>query len=344
MFYIFYGDDKVARDEALQNLLSRVKDTGMGDLNTTKLDGGSITFNDLRNTCDALPFMGERRIVIVKGLLERFKKGNKDFYDKLVAYLPDIPDTTRLFFIEADVDKRLRIWKLAQELAEKDPPEAYVREFATPKQQQLPTWIRRRVHKKGGRIEGRAASMLAEVIGEDVRLLDSELEKLVNYAGDDVIDTQTVELLVPYTQQANIFDMVDAIGQRNAALALRRLQHLLNEDAAPTYLLHMIVRQIRLLLQFRELSDLGMTQKEIRAKTGQHPFVVQKGIRQAQNFTLEQLEAAFDTLLQTDLEIKTGQTEPALALELLVTELARRSSSGSATGKGRAAGRRHPAR
>lgn len=327
MFYIFFGDDKVARDEALQNLLSRVSDPGMGDLNTTKLDGGDIAFNDVRNACDALPFLGERRIVIIKGLLQRFKQGNKDFYEKLVEYLPAMPDTTRLFFIEDDIDKRLKIWKLAQELAEKDPPEAYVREFATPKQQQLPAWIRRRVHKKGGKIDGRAASMLAEVIGEDVRLLDSELEKLVNYAGGEVIDTHMVELLVPYTQQANIFDMVDAIGQRKAALALRRLQQLLNENAAPTYLLHMIVRQIRLLLQFRELTDLGMTQKEVREKTGQHPFVVQKGIQQAKNFSIEQLEAAFDQLLQTDLEIKTGQTEPALALELLVTDLARRSAS-----------------
>lgn len=325
MFYIFYGDDNVARDEALQNLLNRVKNPGMGDLNTTKLDGGDITFNDLRNACDAMPFLGERRIVIVNDLLKRFKQGNKDFYDKLVDYLPTMPDTTRLFFIEEGIDKRLKVWKLAQELAQKDPPEAYVREFATPAQQQLPTWIRRRVHKKGGKIDGQAANMLAEVIGDDVRLLDAELEKLVNYAGGDVIDAHMVELLVPYTQQANIFDMVDAIGQRNAALALRRLQHLLNENAAPTYLLHMIVRQIRLLLQFRELSDLGLTQKEIRNKTGQHPFVVQKGIQQANNFSLDQLEAAFDRLLQTDLEIKTGQTEPALALELLVTDLARQT-------------------
>lgn len=324
MFYIFFGKDELSRDEAIAQLLARVEDPATGDLNISRLDGRTLTFDQLRQACDAMPFLSDRRIVIVRDLLARFKQGNKEFHDQLVAYLPTMPPTTRLIFIETDVDKRLRLWKLAQDLSKENPPRAFVKEFALPSAKALPRWIAQRVQKKGGRIEPRAAHLLAEVIGEDTRLLDQELEKLTLYANGDPITVEMVRRMVPYTHAANIFALVDAIGRRQPRHALQALHHLFQENAAPTYLHYMMTRQIRLILQVKDLHAQGMDENAIRERLRQHPFVIKKLLAQSQNFTFEELETAFERLLECDIDIKTGQTDPLMAIELLVTRLAAR--------------------
>lgn len=326
MFYIFYGSDDLARDEALSAILARVPDPAMAELNTTRLDGRKLTFSELRYACDTVPFLTERRIVIVDGLLERLKNGPKEFADQLAAYLGELPAHARLFLIEGDkIDKRMGLWKRAVQLEEAK--KGVIREFEKPKREQLPRWIQHRTRQKGGQIDHRAAEELATFVGDDLRLLDSEIDKLVTYADGDLITQETVRTLVPYTAEANIFGLMDAIGQRDLRRAMSSLQQLLNQNAAPPYLHFMLTRQIRILLQVKELSELGSTQAEIRQKLGLHPFVVEKTLKQVGRFTLESLEAAFERLLDADYAMKTGQVEPELALQLLVADLASGTST-----------------
>ncbi|HYN89176.1 MAG TPA: DNA polymerase III subunit delta [Ardenticatenaceae bacterium] len=321
MFYIFYGADDLARDEALNAILARVPDPTMAELNTTRLDGRRVSFAELRHSCDSIPFLAERRIVIVEGLLERLKNGPKELADQVRDYLGALPEHARLFLIEGDkIDKRLAVWKRAEQLAEAK--QGVIREFEKPRREQLPRWIQARTRQKGGRIEPRAADELATLVGDDLRLLDSEIDKLVTYAADETIEVRTVRLMVPYAAEANIFELMDALSQRDTRRALGSLEQLLDGQAAPTYLHFMLTRQIRILLQVKELSELGSTIAEIRQKLGLHPFVVDKALKQVKKFTLEDLEAAFERLLESDIAMKTGRTEPELALQLLVADLA----------------------
>lgn len=321
MFYIFYGADDLGRDEALSAILSRVPDAAMAELNTTRLDGRPLTFAQLRHACDTVPFLAERRIVIVEGLLERLKSGPKDFADQLTNYLGALPAHARLFLIEGEkIDKRTAVWKSAVQLAEAK--KGVIREFEKPRREALPRWVHARTRQKGGQIDARAAEELATFVGDDLRLLDSEIEKLVTYAAGETITSQVVRLLVPYTAEANIFALMDAISQRDTRRALTNLQQLLAEGAAPPYLHFMLTRQIRILLQVKELSEFGSTSTEIRQKLGLHPFVVEKTLKHVGRFSLEQLEAAFERLLEADQAMKTGRTEPELALQLLVADLA----------------------
>ncbi|HBY92536.1 MAG: DNA polymerase III subunit delta [Ardenticatenaceae bacterium] len=321
MFYIFYGADDLARDEALNAILSRVPDPAMAELNTTRLDGRRTTFPELRHSCDTIPFLAERRIVIVEGLLERLKGGPKEFADQLSDYLGTLPAHARLFLIEGEkIDKRTALWKRAVKFAEAK--KGVIREFEKPKREALPRWIQARTRQKSGQIDARAAAELATFVGDDLRLLDSEIDKLVTYAGGETITSETVQLLVPYTAEANIFGLMDAISQRDPRRALTSLQQLLAEGAAPPYLHFMLTRQIRILLQVRELSEFGSTSTEIRQKLALHPFIVEKTLKQVGKFSLESLEAAFERLLEADQAMKTGQTEPELGLQLLVADLA----------------------
>ncbi|MFQ5486761.1 MAG: hypothetical protein ACE5DO_15715, partial [Desulfobacterales bacterium] len=102
MFYIFHGDDTHSQKEQLAKLQAKMGDPGMLDLNTTRFDR-PMTMSELHNACDVMPFLAKVRLVIVEDLFS----GNpgKEFVKDVVIYLSNLPETTRLFFLES---KQLR--------------------------------------------------------------------------------------------------------------------------------------------------------------------------------------------------------------------------------------------
>jgi len=186
----------------------------------------------------------------------------------------------------------------------------------------LVDWIETRARARGGQITRDGTYELINTVGDNLRLLDQELQKLVTYtAGERAISREDVRLLVPEAAEADIFQMVDALGQGNGRRAIALLHHLLDDGAAPLYLLAMIVRQYRLLLQVKELIGQGLRLPAIASELKQRDFVVEKMTGQARRYSLPQLEAIYERLLETDLAIKTGQMEPVMALDVLVAEL-----------------------
>ena len=271
--------------------------------------------------------MAERRLVIVEGLLthlaSRGKKRalsawQKEYLEKLTQYLKHLPETTRLVFVENKcINKNTPVHRLA--LAEEH---GHVKEFKPPQRRELNRWIKERAKKKGGQISPAAVETLAAFVGNDLRLLDQEIEKLVVYVdGARPISEDDVRLLVSYVQEANIFAMVDALGQRNGQRAARLLHQLLDAGEHPLALLGMIVRQFRIMIQVKELSGQGLSQQDMATRLKLHPFVVKKTTRQAMNFSMEQLETVYRRLLEIDVAIKTGEMNDVLALDMLVVGL-----------------------
>jgi DNA polymerase-3 subunit delta len=330
MFYLLHGEDEFAHSETLNDFKTRMGDPQFVALNTTVLDGRKVTLDELKHTCDSVPFMSDRRLVIVEGLLTRLtSKGKqrpatwqKEYLEKLTQYLRHLPETTRLVFVENEpIDKRNPVHRLAAR--EKH---GHIQRSDPPKRQALTDWIKKRAGMKGGEISSAAADTLAAFVGSDLRLLDQEIEKLVVYAnGARAITEDDVRSLVSYVREASIFDMVDALGRRDGQRASRLLHQLLDEREHPLALLGMIVRQFRIMIQLKELSERGLTQKEMAARLKLHPFVVKKTTGQAMNFSMEQLETIYQKLLETDVSIKTGRVDDVLALDMLVVGLSRKT-------------------
>jgi DNA polymerase-3 subunit delta len=161
-------------------------------------------------------------------------------------------------------------------------------------------------------------------VGGDLRLLDQEIEKLLTYVGPErPVNVEDVELLVSYVQEANIFHMVDALGRRDTKRAMELLERLLEGGHHPLYVLHMIIRQFRILLQIKELRAVGTLPADIAALLHLPPFVIDKSTQQAGNFSFEQLEDIYRSLLEVDAAVKSGEMEDHLALNLFVTGLRR---------------------
>jgi DNA polymerase-3 subunit delta len=340
VFYILHGEDELGRAEALARFRAElVKAVGdMAEFNTTTLDGSKVTMGELRHACDSIPFMGDRRLVIVEGLLGRLAprrrtKGRENaegeepawkqaFVQELGDYLPAIPKTTRLVFMESKtLPASAPILKVAK--AQEKAGKAYVKLFSVPKNGELPNWIRHRTRDKGGEINYQAVELLAAMVGPNLRLLDQEIEKLLLYADGEPIDVDDVRILVSRAREMSIFDLVDSVGRRQPDRALRLLHQMLDDEAAPLYVLSMLARQIRILIQVSELQDQGLGQAEVARRLKLHPFVAEKGLKQARNFDKTQLEAAHRRLVEADWSIKTGKLEDTLALDLLVVELSR---------------------
>jgi len=331
-FYIFHGTDEFTCAETLADFKRRLGPPDTVDLNTTRLDGETTTLAQLHHACDAMPFLAEKRLVVVRGLLTRLtphkerklSASQEEFLAALADYLPRLPETTRLVLVE---DKPLPAQHPILQLAQRE-ARGYARQFDPPDTRALPHWVEKRARQHGGEIEAPAAEQLAAVVGADLRLLDQEIAKLVTYTGTErAISGADVEVLVPYAQAAVVFDMVDALGQRDGHTAAQKLHRLLDTGEHPLGLLGMIARQFRLLLQVSELKAEGATARDVAQALKLHPFPAGKLYDQASHFTTAQLETIYRHLLDTDVAIKNGEIEPEVALDQLLAGLAAKENA-----------------
>ena len=316
----FFGERRIA---ALRTALGPPDVQG---LNSSTLDGARISLADLRSSADAMPFLGERRLVVVRRLFSSRRSGEAEGDEgsrrgkadaarekEFLAYLAEVPATTDLAILEdpafsPDHPAVKTVQKLGgQVLLE-----------SLPRGEALAQWIEKQVREKGGRIDRSGLDALLTTSISDARILDQNLEKLVAYAGGERIGSQAVRALVAESREASVFELVDAVGQRDRHAALAAYRSLLAEDVSPIYILVMLTRQIRLLLLAREAQerreDLGTTLKL-------HPRVAMKIGQQSRHFTIERCIGAYAKLAETDQAIKTGQATEEVAVEMLLVEL-----------------------
>jgi DNA polymerase-3 subunit delta len=327
VFYILHGDDIFTRTEELSQLRERMDNAQIAELNTTLLDGRTVTWDELRQHCDSLPFLSDRRLVIVTGLLTRLTQrgagaGDQQFLERLIEHLPGLPPTTRLIFLEdRTLPDRHPVLALAR-----SQQEGYERAFAQPSGHALTRWIYQRVSQQGGRIESQAAQALCTFVGDDLYQLHHEVQKLLDYTdGERAITEEDVHTLTPKARQGNIFDLVDALGRRDGRQAARTYHDLLAMGEHPLGILGMITRQFRLMIQVKELSPQHPTVSALARALHQSPYPIRKILAQSHNYSMEQLRTVYHKLLDVDVAIKTGQTEATLALDTLIAGLSGRS-------------------
>ncbi len=314
MLYLLHGENRLQRQEALTSVIE--KSGLMPDLREMNVEvlESAASFSELKQAYSVLPFLSEARIVIARDLLSKAPRG---LLQDILNALADVPSTTHLIFDEnKTLGAKHPIVARAKEM------HIQVRHFALPGRD-LPRWIRQRTKRYGGQMAPRAAALLAQNIGEQLELLDQEIRKLLLYTGARrSIEVDDVQVMVPYVQSADvIFQMVDAVGQRNARRAATYLHRLLDVGEHPLGIFGMIVRQFRMLIQVRWLIDQHHPQSQITTRLKLHPYVARKVHAQADKFTPTQLRQAYHLLLDVDLAIKRGKLPPETALDLLVAQL-----------------------
>ena len=370
MLYLFHGEDEFTRSEALASLKAQAATSDLGDINITLLDGRRVSFEELVNACTTLPFLTACRLVIVEDLLQRLTRRraaqrgqatmqetpgpedddqvpsqrppdeatsgeNARYLARLLDYLSRLPPTTWLALVEsASLAPNSRVLKAVQGLAAAQVNHFPLYDLRYERDvHALREWLSRRAKVKGAEITSQATEALIELVGNDLRALDRELEKLVawaNYARP--IGLEDVRALVSAAREADVFALVDALGMRRRQEALRLVERLLAEGKHELYLLTMIARQVRLILIAKEMfEERRATLDEIGKATGARAqFLLRKLLDQAKQFTFEELETLLARILALDQSLKTGRMEGPLGLELLVLEICQRRARSAA--------------
>jgi DNA polymerase III subunit delta len=322
VLHLLHGDDELAISQYIAAILEKMGDPAMVDLNTTRLDGRTASYQELEIAVSTLPFMGDRRLVIFSNPLAFLN--NSAAKERFLALIPGIPAAValvlyenRFFWNKKDKKDKKFLWLAA--LPKEHGERVYLKEFPLPKGDKLIQRIHSLAKEAGGQISSPAAWLLASLTGGNPRLAQQEIHKLLAYVNyQRAIEEEDVHALTTDTGQGDIFAMVDAIGNRNGKLALQMLHRLLAEQDALS-IFGMVTRQFRLLLLSREILDQGGQLNDVmRELKIKYDNVGKKFVQQARVFTMQDLERIYHRLLDLDVAIKTGELDSVLALDTFI--------------------------
>jgi DNA polymerase-3 subunit delta len=311
-----HGEDDLAINDVVAELFTRLGDPTNADMNTARFEG-NIAFDELQAAASAMPFLAERRLVIVRGAGKAFSAGGPR--EQFIGLLDAAPPSTALVLIEPTLKDNHWLMKWAQGAGER----AFVKAFALPQGGAMTAWVQKQVDEAGGEIEPAAAALLGDLIGSDTRAAAQEIEKLLAYVNySRPITRQDVsELAVQIAEGGDFFALIDALSAGAGKPAMAALHKLLAERDLIS-LFFGIVAHYRALIQAWEVNHNGGSVADLKRAIGTNSdFRAKKLMNQARRFSRESLEAIYRRLMQYDLEIKTGEIDTDLALDTFVAAL-----------------------
>ncbi len=306
--YLLYGEESYLRRQyrdKLKQVLISEEDT----MNYHYYEGKAVTVPEIIDLAETLPFFADRRLIIWEnsGLF-------KSTDEKMAEYLKAVPESTSILFVEAEVDKRGKMFKLLQGMGG-------AVEFPEQDEDTLKRWIAGILKKEGKQITERTAVYLIGKVGTDMENLKKELEKLICFCLDrDVITERDVDEICTPRITNHIFDMVGAVAEKKQKEALRLYYDLLALKEPPMRILFLIARQFNTLLQVKELKGKGYDNKAVGTKIGLPGFIAGKYAAQASKFKTDDLRAAVTACVDADEAVKTGRMNDIMSVELLIVK------------------------
>lgn len=327
--YLLYGEETYLKEKAVAKF-KEVLLPQAADFNLDILDGETTELAAVVALAENLPFMAERRLVIVKGApwfaskgksgdqtAEEGKTGGKE--EVLLQYLSNPALTTCLIFIAGDaVDRRKKLFKAITAAG------AAI-DFKALKTSDMVTWVNQRLKAASKQIEPAAARALVEANGKLGLLnLQQEVEKLLCYLGErSLVELSDVQQVAVNNIEQNIFNVVDAVVAGQTTKALNGIRELLALKEQPPKILALLARQFRIALQVSVLAKTGYAEREIASQLGLHDFAVKKALQQSRHSGTTKIRWALEQLAQLDADMKKGQQEFPSAIENMLIKFSR---------------------
>jgi DNA polymerase-3 subunit delta len=326
---ILHGDDTFAMERTVSDLRSRVSnDPAMANLNTTNLDGRQASEEDIRTSTGSLPFLADRRLVVFTHPFARL--ASEEGRNRFLKLLEGLPETTGLVLVVDDQwAYRDRDWEVLKhenwlmKWVSQKKQHVQVREYLLPTLAEMPAWIRKEAERQGGKFTQAAAVALAGHIGNEPGQASLEIAKLLTYADfSRPVEGEDVDELTAAGSQVDVFKMVEATAEGDAANALRMLHSLLEKREA-VELFSLVTRQFRQLVAVREILDEGGGEAQVGTELHLFSKAAQNMTRQARRFSMADLTAIYHHLVEMDEAAKTSQVPLEVALDTFIAELSR---------------------
>lgn len=304
MIYACVGSENFLVDRAFARLKVKLL-AGLSDFSYDFLNAGTTPIEKIIQGLLTLPFLGTRRVVLIRDV-EKFTKADLEQLEPVVA---DLPDSVDLVLAGGKIDKRFRFWQTIEKkgkLMEYRP--LYAREVSG--------WIGQELLSQGMRIQPEALSCLTAVVGTDVGIIAATLEKLILMLGERrEITLEDVEKGVASFSWKSLFDLTQALGEKDRARSLKLYDAMLNSGESPVGLHALIIRHFRILMRLQSDRQVGA------ADLGVPPYFLQEYRRQLQSFRRGELAAKYERIYRTDWDLKSSPLPGPKVLERLVWEL-----------------------
>ena len=279
MILIFYGENDFGVDTEVSKIRLSITPEEVRDVNLISLNGDVVTKAEFLSAVLTIPFMANKRVVIVEGLIARLnsKKTMEDSeWADLSDQLKSIPITTDIVFREENLNKKNHLLKILS-------PISTVRFFPLLRPTELKQWIRDKIDSIGMTIDSEAVNLMVDFIGSDLRTIDSELNKLTLYSETEFISKDDVEVMVAYVKDQSIFKLVDSAIEGRNEEALKITQILLDYGSSPNMIVRMIQRQLRLLLLASDLRKRKIKPNEFSQRLAISGYPLQKTLEISKN-------------------------------------------------------------
>lgn len=342
---LLWGDADVLKERALAELVNAVLDPSEREYGLIRLHADEAGLDGVVAELQSGSLMAPQRLVVVHHVSELTNAQQK----KLATRLSPQPGLTVVMIVSKDASERAYgKAPIAADLRRAIEAAGQIVQFSAPRERQLAAWAVREMEAQGKTLQFEAAELLCENVAGDLDRMVREIEKLATYVGErpEVTVADVEEVSVRF-RQADIFALMDSIGQKDSATALRLLDGVLQEGADMGEFLGflgMLARQLRLIWQARYLrqckvpvggtrnlpDELAARLPErhnfIEATSGNRGWLAEKFTKQAALFSDGQLARALDSLCQADLALKGGggkRMDERTVIELLIADLCR---------------------
>ena len=321
MIRLLYGKDEFTISEKVIVMRSQIQPEEMRELNTMRLEGTALTRSELLNAISVVPFMASARLVIVKDFVRKFDRHggieNLGDWDGIEKELDSMSSTTQLLFVEQDLSNRNPILRFLKKIGD-------VEYYPLLKSRELTQWILDRADSEAISIDFDAARYLAESVGSDLRIIDSELKKLHLYNNFGAITIESVRVMVAQVREQSVFKVVDFVIEGRSKDAITVATQLVDAGSSPTMITRMIERQIRFLLITKNLKSRDIPNSELGKRLSLSGYPLTKTLDMEKNISMNRLITMHNLILNLDIKVRDGVLQEHLALDFLIAQLSMR--------------------
>jgi len=308
--YLIHGPEELLLDQAVERLKQRLSALADLDFNLDVFDGDSAQPEDVVAAANTLPFMSERRLVI----LRKADRMTADGLGVLADYTADPNPETTLVLVASKIARNLRVFKAVDALGG-------VAEYKAPAKRDYAHTVVTMFAEKGKTVGLDAAEVLVRAVGYDLRRLSVEIEKVISFTGDEItLSRDEIEQVMSTTAPTSVFDFLDALGSRDCRDAMRVLAALLDEGESVHGVHAMSVRHVRNLLSARALlerDEEGSATALISREVGVREWQARNLVTQARRFDSAELVDALLSAAESEAKMKTSR-DPRLVFEIWV--------------------------
>jgi len=330
MNFVYHGDSYII-EEKVNELKSQIGNDDSSSTNINIFNANEIKPTNLLNTCYSIPFLSSKRLVVINGLLSIFESpksalgkfnatkpitanGKKLDWDSIVEELPKFPDTTLLVFSDIQLSSN-------NKMLNKIRPYVDINYFPQPTGNNLTSWIKKSATSKNCQLEDTAITELVRYTGNNLRKIDSELEKLSLYCTTKTITLLDIEKLVIPISNPNLFSSIDAILSGNKQYAFTSLIDLMKLGTPAQLIISLLGKQIKTLILIKSLIHQGASNRDINKRIPVSNYALQKLTKMQTKISLTALQHMHKILVDTDYKIKTTTNKIDLTVELMIIEL-----------------------